>query len=55
MCMKKNLFLVNKGKMNQLYIACEDISKVVCLYKDTVGHCYEILSIEFVGEIICEK
>ena len=53
--MKRKLFLVNRGKMNQLYIACEDISKVVHLYKDTVGYCYEVLSIEFIGEIICEK
>ena len=53
--MKKKLFLVNRGKMNQLYIACEDISKVVQLYKDTVGYCYEILSIESVGEVVCEK
>ena len=53
--MKKKLFLVNRGKMNQLYIACEDISKAVYLYKDTVGQCYEILSIESIGEIVCEK
>ena len=53
--MKKKLFLVNRGKMNQLYIACEDISKVVYLYKDMVGHCYEIVSVEFIGEIVCEK
>lgn len=53
--MKRKLFLVNRGKMNQLYIACEDISNVVSLYKGTVGHCYEILSVEFVGEIVCEK
>lgn len=53
--MKKKLFLVNRGKVNQLYIACEDISKAAHLYKDTEGHCFEVLSIEFIGEIVCEK
>ena len=53
--MKKKLFLVNRDKMNQIYIACEDISKAAHLYKDAVGHCYEVLSIEFIGEIVCEK
>ena len=53
--MKKRLFIVNRGKMNQLYIACDDISNVVCLYKSAVGHCYEIVSVELVGEVVCEK